>query len=92
MFVSFLSVIVCLLASDQIHRTDIVYAESFGTIETTTPYMSNQYIHYHVFATQAFGFYFCLLAPLEDTEEPLKDDRSEIYSLSTGEQRERRMQ
>ena len=37
---------------DIIQRTDIVYAESFGTIETTSPYKSNQYIHYHIFATQ----------------------------------------
>ena len=37
---------------DIIQRTDIVYAESFGTIETTSPYESNQYIHYHIFATQ----------------------------------------
>ena len=64
MFVSFLSIVVCALASDQVHRTDIVYAESFGTIETTMPYASNQYIHYHVFATQAFGPNICALQPL----------------------------
>ena len=37
-------------------RTDYVYREDFGTIETNSPYTSNSIVHYHIFSKKVCLF------------------------------------
>ena len=37
-------------------RSDYVYREDFGTIETNSPYTSNSIVHYHIFSKKVCLF------------------------------------
>ena len=79
------------IQTQEIHRTDIVYAEAFGTIQVEEPYSSNQYIHFHIFSPQE-EFHATLLLRLANNYETLKDDRSTIYEVPVREKRKLRVQ
>ena len=87
----FLLLIFGSLVTQEIHRTDIVYAEAFGTIQTEEPYSSNQYTHFHIFSPQE-EFHASLLLRLGYHYETLKDDRSTIYEIPVREKRKLRVQ
>ena len=79
-----------LISTQEIHRTDVVYAEAFGTIEVEEPYASNQYVHFHIFSPQE-EFPRLKSAP-ENYFETRKDDRSSIYQVPAREKRKLGMQ